>query len=86
MIQRNLGRFKVNRQMLHTMSDEAAATIFAGMVVLNVRQLWESDQVEYLARHPTFAVVPEGNFIPEYEAVFFQGEATPTWLPWWARL
>ena len=54
--------------------------VFRDMIVLDVEHDWRTGDRWYTAVHPHFRPKGEGEIIPEYQAVFSQGSATPTWV------
>jgi hypothetical protein len=86
---RQLGRFVLHERFFRDLSDFAGVSMFRDMIVLDVRRNFLCATVEYSALHPQFREVREGDVIPEYEAVFEFGKATPTWrekpLDRWTR-
>ena len=76
---RRLGRFRVSAQFLDDARDGMGANLFRDIIPLDVQRDFESEITTYLAWHPSFEKVPEGQIIPEYEAIFSATSATPTW-------
>lgn len=76
---RRLGRFTVADAFFENMAAGDGANLFAGMVVLETRYDWNWLHRVYIAVHEQFRDLPNGEVIPEYEAIFSAGSSTPTW-------
>lgn len=77
---RNLGRFKVDAFFFAGLNTDEGVNLFRDMVVLEVNFSWNSGAREYVALHRQFDVVPMGEVVPEYTAIFHRGTSTPTWV------
>lgn len=79
MTKRRIGRFVVSNHIFD--HPEAYSGFFSGMVVRYAREKLDGymDQTEYVAWHPTFREISEGDIIPEYTALFKDGGTTPKW-------
>jgi len=53
--------------------------LFKDMIIFDVNRNFASDQVEYLAYHPSFEMIEYGSEIPEYRAVFDKISPYPKW-------
>ena len=77
---RRIGRFTVADQLLRAAIDTGdGANLFDGVVPLDVRRDWFRSSTEYIAWHRDFRPIGEGECVPEYRAVFRDGQTTPTW-------
>lgn len=77
---RRIGRVTVSDELLrNSIETGEAAALFAGCVPLDVVRDWYSQTSTFLLWHPAFDVVAEGEFAPEYEALFTNGGDSPTW-------
>lgn len=67
--------------MLHDAADSGnGANLFIGMVPIDVQRDFLRDTTTYIAWHRDFAEIPNGQVIPEYEAVFDEGSVIPRWV------
>lgn len=77
---RRIGKVTVADRLLRAAIDSGhGANMFAGSVPLDVQRSWVADKTTFVLWHPKFQPVDEGRMIPEYRAVFEDGETTPTW-------
>ena len=53
--------------------------LFDDMVVIDCRHQWNGDRQRYVAWHPDFDIVAEGETFPEYFATFEPGSVKPKW-------
>lgn len=80
MKERRIGRFTVANKLLHAAIDSGhGANLFAGMVPLDIQRDFIQDQTTFIAWCPQFMVIDEGRIIPEYVAVFREGNTIPEW-------
>ena len=79
MRERRLGRFRVSTLFFHEAQNGMGANLFRDLIPLDIRRDFETDVITYIAWHPSFEPVPEGQIIPEYEAIFSNTSSTPTW-------
>lgn len=77
---RKLGRFTVAGYFFRDGNLCNGANLFKDMVILRVDHRLDSDDVEYLAAHPSFRMLPMGEMVPEYEAIFDNISIYPTWV------
>lgn len=78
---RRLGKFTVSGLFLRGARTGEGVNLFRNMIVLDVQHSFMADHAEYLAWHPAFEPVAEGQMVPEYEAHFDAKSATPIWKP-----
>lgn len=76
---RQFGRFYVDQRFFEGMRVNEGVNLFAGMIVLDVREDFQADRREYRGVHEQFRVVKPGEMIPLYEATFKAGAIVPTW-------
>ena len=76
---RQFGRFYVDGMFFNRMLLGEGLNLFTGMLVLDVRDDFQSDRREYRGVHAQFRPIEQGEMIPLYEAVFKVGEIAPTW-------
>lgn len=77
MTERRYGRFFVSSLFFKDAPN--GANLFNGMVVLQASPNYAEDCTEYIAAHPQFRPVRQGELIPTYEALFNAGEIFPVW-------
>lgn len=77
---RRLGRFVVSEKLLFDAIDTGhGANVFHGLIPLEIRHNFLGGKFEYLGWHAGFDHLPEGEVIPDYRAVFDDGETFPRW-------
>jgi hypothetical protein len=77
---RRLGRFIVSDKFLRDAIDNGfGANLFLGSVPIDVHRDFLSQSTTFLCWNQAFDVVPEGEIIPLYRAIFYGGCANPTW-------
>lgn len=76
---RKLGKFKVDLVFFKNLEVGQGHNLFHKMIILEVKQEWEYDCIEYIGVHEQFAEVPKGQIIPEYVAIFFNDSIYPRW-------
>jgi hypothetical protein len=76
---RRLGRFKVTGAFFRNLQPGEGINLFHNMVVLRAEQDMTTDATNYVAMHPDFEEVPEGQVLPIYTASFAQGQIHPKW-------
>lgn len=77
---RRIGRFRVSPVFFVHLGPDEGVNLFHRMVVLRTQEHFLSHDREYLAIHPDFRVVAEGEQFPEYRAVFDTTSPYPTWV------
>jgi len=77
---RNYGRFFVSGRFFWDLKPDEGTNLFHRMVVVRVEQQINADRIEYTAVHPDFEPLEPGHLIPEYNAVFHDGEIYPQWV------
>lgn len=82
---RNVGRFKVDSFFFENMRAGEGVNLFHDMIVLDVQRNFNDSSREYIAVHPSFRRVGQGEKIPEYVAIFHYHEGA-TSLPEWQEL
>ena len=79
-MRRRLGRFTASNEFVYGLARGEGLNVFAGGAVVDVRHDYSMDQVEYVMYHPSFDLVPAGEILPEYTAVFTPGVVAPAWV------
>lgn len=77
---RRLGRFTVTGFFFQDSDPCNGANLFKDMVICRTDPKMETDELQYLAAHPSFRPVTRGELIPEYTAIFRDGEIHPHWV------
>lgn len=77
---RRIGRFRVSPDFFVRLKPDEGVNLFHRMVVLRTQDHFLSRDREYLAIHPDFREVAEGELFPEYRAVFDTKSLYPTWV------
>ena len=66
-IKKNLGRFKISRELIHGGNHKPIMQVFSNMIPLRTEYLYPSDQLEYIAYSPLFEEVSEGSGPIDYK-------------------
>lgn len=77
--ERRLGRFKVSLEFMTGATIGEGQNLFKDMIIFDVNRNMFSDKVEYLAYHPSFEMIEQGDIYPEYRAVFDKVSPYPKW-------
>lgn len=68
---RRLGKFRLTRQLLESLTDQQLEQMFRPFVVSRAEYYWPGDTVEYSAFSPLFPRVPEGSDGDHYTLVLY---------------
>lgn len=74
------GRFTVAHRFYDRLGPDEGVNLFHRMVVLDVKHSFMSHTAEYMAIHPDFRPVSEGEVIPEYVGQFTSDSPYPIWV------
>jgi hypothetical protein len=80
---RRLGRFRVSIDLLNEMTAEERRALFGAVIVWKAEILGPIDQVEYTAVCAEFALVGEGDLIPQYTPWFKRNDDGSVELQEW---
>jgi hypothetical protein len=80
-----VGKFYVSRCFFRSLGDDEGTNLFHRMVVLRAHEDFCRNSTVYIAIHPDFRQIDQGEITPEYEAIFNSTSAYPKWreLPPW---
>jgi len=73
-----IGMFYVSVEVFRHPED--FTSLFRGVVVLDLNHDMRTNRIKYIAYHEQFEKLDEGYIAPVYEAIFQDGEITPTWI------
>jgi hypothetical protein len=76
---KNKGWFKVSSVFFDGVKPGFGVGLFNNMIVLEATARHYQGYTEYLAIHPDFALINEGQVIPEYTATFTADSVYPKW-------
>lgn len=73
------GRFCVHLKFFEDLKAGDGVNLFNGMVVIHAESDAYTNRIKYIGIHKDFESVKYGEEIPEYHAVFKDGEIYPKW-------
>jgi hypothetical protein len=75
---RRLGRFRVAWSLLSSISPELLTGIFERTIVVRAESMYQYEAIDYVAYHPDFELLTEGEVIPLYECLFHSTDRSAT--------
>lgn len=81
-MKRRVGRFEFPQCMFHPAAAEDARAMFAGCIVLQMRDDLHAAKREVLADNPAFEEIEDGEIVPMYDCTFVTGEDGERRVEW----
>lgn len=76
-----LGHFRIPSFLVQRDPD-VVSRAFSGMIVVRCEHLFPTGEFDYIAIHPDFDVVGNGQLPAEYECTFFSHPGSPSTHEW----